>query len=275
MAINWDLQAVEVLEKLGCTGSGGQKYLEEFQQENGVKLPETLYTFLCAAWRSPLLRTADIWTYSAENRPMMYFLYEEVDEMIESDHEYWEEDPQEYEDNDYYKMWKLPREDWGTVVPNYLEIGSDAGAGVVVFGIRADELSKTDPPVYMQHEADPITLWNPISDSVSEYVMQVLCDVLVCSEYHTAKGVLEKTGWKFREFHRSLRGLPECGTPEEGTAFLQERGIDISNVRKHRSLYGVDAYICCGWEEDTQTLYIIKEDLGAPEQNALAVYTKA
>ena len=55
---------------------------------------------------------------------------------------------------------------------------------------------------------------------------------------------------------------------------MQERGIDLSGAKKYRSTYGSDAYIRCGWEEETRTLYIAKEDLGNPEQGTLAVFSK-
>ncbi len=274
MAVNWNLQAVEILEKLGCAGSGGQEFLEKFQRENGGKLPRQLFGFLRAAWNCPLFCTADIWTRDGKAAPSLHFFYEEIDEMIECDREYWEESPEECANNDYYQMSQIPREDWGTRVPDYLLIGSDYGAGVVTFGIRADSLDSDDPPVYMQHEADPITLWTLYSGSVSDFVMQVLCDVLSCSEYHTAQEVLTEAGWTFQEFRTSRRGLRECGTPEEGRTLLQERGIDLSGAKKYRSTYGSDAYIRCGWEEETRTLYIAKEDLGNPERGTLTVFSK-
>lgn len=271
MAVNWNLQAVEVLEKLGCTGTGGRETFEKFERENGVKLPKALFDFLCVAQNNPLFRTADIWT---KDRPFMYFFYEEIDEMIESDREYWEKNPKDCEENDYYKLSKIPRKDWEKHVPNFLVIGSDSAAGVVEFGVLAEDLAKEDPPVYMQHEADPITVWTLHNDTVSDYTMQVLCDVLACVEYYTAQQVLKKAGWTFQEYGAPRRGLPERGSLEEGWAILRERNVDVSGAKKHASLYGIEAYCCCGWDEEAQTLYVVRQDPKDPGENHFIIFSK-
>ena len=274
MAVNWNLQAVEILETLGCTGTGGRKVLDSFEKESGVKLPKKLYEFLCVAYNSPLFSTADIWTGKS---PALCFLYEEIDEMIESDHEYWEKNPADYVDNDYYQISQIPREDWGQKVSNYLLIGSDYGAGVVEFGIRTEDLDQDDPPVYMQHECDPITVWSLHNKTVSDYIMQVLCDVLSCCEYSTAQHVLEKAGWRFQEYKpaNQRQRKPAAGTLAEGQALLKERGVDLSQAVYCHSDYGSDAYCACGWDADTQTFYISREDREAPCWGNLLIFSKS
>ena len=99
----------------------------------------------------------------------MPFWKQSIQEWIDGDKEYWEKEPQKYADNEYYQFYKLPREKWGSRVENYLQIGSDFGAGISKLGIRLNEMS--------------------------DFLMRSICDVLCCGEYDTAARVLEKMGW--------------------------------------------------------------------------------
>lgn len=61
---------------------------------------------------------------------------------------------------------------------NYLQIGSDYAAGVVFYGIKENNLVLENPPVYMLHEADELSEWKLITNTLSEYLMCVLLDAL-------------------------------------------------------------------------------------------------
>ena len=114
MAVQYDVSAMELIRLFGCDkpASGG---LGE------GKMPALLEEFLRLAKDQPLFETSDFWSGGP------YFFYEDIEERIEDDEEYWEEDPEEYEEDEYYQMSKIPREQWGEHMPDYLQIGSDYG----------------------------------------------------------------------------------------------------------------------------------------------------
>ena len=150
MSIKYDLTAFEILKLLGYSNPIGKESLEVFKKENNLKLSSYLFEFLSVVYNNPLFATADIWN-------SLYFSYEDIEERIEEDKEYWAENPDEYIEDEYFKFSKTPKEQWSDYVPNYLQIGSDYSAGVVVFGICEKDLELENPPVYMLHEADEIT----------------------------------------------------------------------------------------------------------------------
>ena len=192
MSFRYDLTAIDILKLLGYTEPVGRDALLKTECEKNLKLPPILFEFWSLAADSPLFKTADIWT---KKRDFFWFSYDSIQEWIDSDKEYWEKEPQKYADNEYYQFYKLPREKWGSRVENYLQIGSDFGAGISKLGIRLNEIGQDNPPVYILIEGDTITGWNILDDHLSDFLMRSICDVLCCGEYDTAARVLEKMGW--------------------------------------------------------------------------------
>lgn len=249
MAIKYDLTAIEMLRLLGYTEPVGKMRLEEFEKENNVKLPSLLLEFLSLAWDNSLFSTADIWTTES---PFLFFFYEEIEEEIEERKEEWEENPEDCAEDEYFQLFQMPKEQWISHVSNYLEIGSDYAAGVVNFGIRTEDLTQENPPVYMLHEeADSLTDWKILDNSLLDYFMRVLCDVLVCVEYDTAKRVLQKAGWSFYEYDNL----------EETQQQLSQRRIDLSAMKKYSSLYDVDEFYRCCYDEEEKILFVIGNDM--------------
>lgn len=248
MALKFNLTATEILRLLGYTEPIGKIMLETFERENDLKFPPCLFEFLCLANQSPLFSTADIWT---ECEP--YFSYTDIEERIEEDKKYWQENPKDYAENEYFQYFQLPKEQWPTRVSNYLQIGSDYSAGVVTFGIRLEELQQENPPVYMLNEASSLEDWVQISDTLSEFLMSVMCDTLSCVMYDTAKNVLQKLGWNFQK----------CMDSEEVKKELLEKNIDLSAMKKYKSFYGNNVDAFCGYDEQTQTILVITTNADA------------
>ena len=250
MAIQYHPAPIDILKFLGCTERKGEMFLEDFASKNNIKLPPLLFDFLSLAWEHPLFRTSDLWVSDR-----LGFYYEELEETIEEWEEDWKEDPQAYEEDFLYQMSKIPKEQWPERVPDYLQIGSDYGAGVVTFGICVSDLDQPDPPVYRLHEADEENEWVLMDESLSMFLMRVLADTLSCSEYDTAMRVLEKAGW-------------QC-SKSESMSEAQERadklGIDLSKAAQCGALYAaaVTPDVCryC-YIEDKNTFFLLKDDTG-------------
>lgn len=219
MAFNYDIPILELLDILGCQPN------PDYQPD--PRLPALLNDFLSRAYKSPLFKTADIWT----EHPA-WTSYEVLEERVEEDREYYEEHPEELEEDDAFgPFFKLPKEEWPTLVENYLEIGSDYAAGVVQFGIREGDLDQPDPAVYMLHEEDAPTGWKHYSATLTGYLKDVLCDILCGESYHTGQNVLEKAGWTYTA----------CEKPADAPMIP--------------CIY--DQSVCCGYDPDTKTVLAI------------------
>lgn len=157
----------------------------------------------------------------------------------------------------YYQLYKLPKEKWGSYVPNYLQIGSDYGAGISKFGISLEEIEQVDPPVYILIEGYSITEWNMLDSHLSAFLMRSVCDVLSCGEYDTAADVLEKMGWVVDEAY-----------PEDFPA------LNMDALLKQRSEYGADAVCGCAYDEEKHLLIIAKIDRGDSRNSRIMTYRK-
>ncbi len=166
---------------------------------------------------------------------MAYFSYESIAESIDEDVGYWAEHAEEWADSEYYSFAQLPQSEWFTLVPNYLKIGSDYAAGIVEFAILEADLGQENPPVYMHHEADDERTWKRFSDTLSSFLMYILCAVLSCETYETAQEVLEDEGWEYIE----------CDKPE--------------NIgRQYDFIQGLS--VACGYDAETNTILSVLED---------------
>lgn len=249
----YKLSAVEILRVLGYTQPQTPEALrmaEEFEKQHHCKVPDCLKEYIQLAMDNPLLRTADIW--SGGQKPFWGFLYDEIEEMNEE------------EEDGYPGFFALPREKWKEKTADYLEIGSDYAAGVVTFGIRMDDIGKENPPVYMHHEANDIIQWEPLWETLSDYLLTVTCDALLGSAYRTAQKELENRNWKYDTYTKT----------DDVQKLLSEHRIRISDLHKIPSLYTANLeseYISCCYSKEEETLYLIK---AAGEQLEVSVLTK-
>ncbi len=254
MSFKYDLTAVEILKLLGYMEPVGKDALLQAEREKNLKLPFALFEFWSLAADSPLFETADIWT---KKRDFFWFSYDGIQEWIDGDKAYWEKAPQDYANNEYYQLYKLPKEQWGSRVPNYLQIGSDFGAGISKFGVCLDEIGQENPPVYMLIEGESLANWKIIDDHLSDFLMRSICDVLCCGEYDTGIDVLEKDGWTAEEVYQE--DFPD---------------LDMDALLKQKSMYGADAVCGCAYNEGKKLLLAAKVDKGDSRNCRMMAYRK-
>lgn len=256
MPVQYHPTPLDILRFVGCTEPNGKAELEKFQSDHGVKLPPLLFDFFSLAWGQPLFETSDIWT---TGRPAFRFSYESLEETIADWQEDWAANPSRYADNFCFQLSKVPKDQWPEHVPNYLQIGSDYSAGVATFGIRADDLTQPDPPVYILNEGSPETAWRVLDETLSLFLMRVLADVLTCAMYDTAREVLERASWRYDD---EIRDLPAARERAE------QLGIDLSKAALCGALYAAaDTPDVCRYcyVEEAETLFLLKEDTGNRE----------
>lgn len=249
MAVKYNLTPVEVLNLFGYTEPIAKEELELFEQDNHLKLPKLLFDFLSLVRNEELLSTSDIWV---DSDSLPYFSYQYIEDGIEDCKEDFD-DPEFCKGNAFYPYSKVPKERWPELVENYLQIGSDYAAGVVFYGIKEKELVLENPPVYMLHEADELTDWKLISNTLSEFLMCIVLDALAGVEYTTAEDVLSENGWEFLE--------EEYGDEQEVRGQLSKKNIDLSAMKKIMSCYGeVGSFYRCCFDEEERAFYLVIKD---------------
>lgn len=241
-SIQYDLSAIDILKILGYTEPQTKEtisIIDKFEEQYQKKVPEYLKTFILLAMDNPLLKTADIWT---NKQSFWFYFYDEIAEMNE-------------EDEDVFPEFShTPREMWHEKVEDYLEIGSDYAAGVVRFGIRVKDMNQKNPPVYMQHEADEITQWNLLYQTLSDYLLAITCDALFGFEYRTSQGELEEKGWEYQSYtYSSSENLQE-------QELLLKHKIKVSKLQKIQSMYYSSSKerIACCYKEKENILFLFQ-----------------
>ena len=245
MGIDYSPSAIRILELLGYAPVA-KKIVEEFEQTNKIILPRIFSKFLEYIIQNPLFSTADIWSTRDP-----YSFYSELEQLIEEDKETWAKNPEEYEDDEYYQLSQVPKEEWMDYIDDLLLIGSDYGAGIVTFGIDINEFDEEDPAVYIRNEANSIQDWELLSESLSEFLKMTVCDVLSCIEYPTAQEVLEKSGWKYHVYK----------DPNTAFKLLMEKSINLTEMETFPSIYESVQEVCCCYDDSENTLYVIRNDL--------------
>ncbi|MCI8808617.1 MAG: hypothetical protein HFF84_00585 [Oscillibacter sp.] len=245
--MQYSLTAAEILKRLGFQEPVGREYLNALKQECGIPLPRVYEEFMEVADNCLLLSTSDIWPGQMipfEQRPCL--LYSRLSEAEKAQ------------------------------TGDYLEIGSDYGAGIVTFGIRVEDLEQEDPPVYLQHEAEPVTQWRIAYEKLSGFLQEAVLNALALVDYGTAEEQAGGYGWEYTDYlmeywesHAEEDGEEE----EEDGSFVTEdtllqKGIDPSKVKWYECINGGKTFCCYDeaadvfytgrwdWEEEN-TLYTI------------------
>lgn len=254
--MKYSMSATEILKDFGYTEPIGREWIDKFKKENNITLPKVYEDFMEIAYNCKMLGTSSIWIGKKSGMNLSpYFFFDTIEEMIEEYAEEWEEDLESAEEDVLYQFSKLPREQWAEKADDYLQIGSDFGAGIVTFGIKNSDLTETDPPVYMQHEADERTEWKKTYDSVSQFLYEEVMFALLCKDYSTAEDALGEKGFEYTDLNED----EECDIME----VLEEKGVDTEEIQKYKPLvvYDEEHWICVA-DEEKETFFVgyINED---------------
>lgn len=230
--MQYHLTAGQILRLLGFGSQENRQSFEAMKQKLGLPLPQAYQEFMEVAWDCPLLATGDLW----------------VGQMIPS-----QMDPCPL----YHRLEPADR----AQICDYLEIGSDYGAGIVTYGIPMEQLTQQDPPVYLQHEADPVTQWRLAYDRLSDFLLENLLNALTLVAYETAEEALEEQGWQYTDYTMDYlethAGEAEDDDIEQDAAVteaaLVRLGIDPDQINWRTSIYEGRTFCC--YDEQNETFY--------------------
>lgn len=239
--MQYNLSAVEMLRILGYTQSTSTEWLEKLKQNNHINLPKTYTEFMELMADCPLLATSNLWVGRLERNsgipriPHTYYdaLLERIDDLKGR----WPKRPGKYE-RALYELSQLPAEQWKEKIGNYLLIGSDYANGMDTFGIPMEDMEKDDPPVYWHKDGDDLSIWKLESETLSDFLLNVLIEALACVDYQTAEYALETRGWRYQEYY-DLKKDDWVASK----SVLKRYGIDYSSVKKYKANSG--KVFCC------------------------------
>lgn len=238
--MQYNLSAVEMLRILGYTQSTCADWLEKLKQDNHINLPKAYTEFMELMADCPLLATSNLWVGKMERRgtpriPHTY--YDELSEMIDDRKGRWSKRHGKYE-HTLYELSQLPADQWPEKIANYFVIGSDYANGMGEFGICMEDMEKDDPPVYWHKDGDDFSKWKLENEALSDFLLNVLIEVLACVDYQTAEYELETRGWRCQEYY-DLKKDDWVASK----SVLKRYGIDYSTVKKYKANSG--KVFCC------------------------------
>lgn len=239
--MQYNLSAVEMLRILGYAQSTCADWLEKLKQDNHINLPKTYTEFMELMADCPLLATSNLWVGRLKRNSAVpripHTYYYELSERIEDLKGHWPKRPGKYE-RALYELSQLPAEQWQGKIGNYLVIGSDYASGMSTFGIRMEDMGKDDPPVYWHKDGDDLSIWKLESETLSDFLLNVLIEALACVDYQTAEYELETRGWRCQEYY-DLKKDDWVASK----SVLKRYGIDYSTVKKYKANSG--KVFCC------------------------------
>ncbi|MCI8861484.1 MAG: hypothetical protein HFI20_03225 [Lachnospiraceae bacterium] len=212
MGIRYDLSVSELMDFF-CVGEHcgfSEREIEAAEKRVGVSFPDCYRRFLLEYGKDNVNTR-----YNQMNTPEEIFTsYEAIRETLEE----WEEEFEDakrnggqadYADNEYFTLWQLSEEEWGSVTENYLLIWAE-NQGVWNAGYLVKDLQDgvADPPVYMSTEDDFVT-FKRCADSTDVFL----------------KGMLGEAAYGYHSKERYTK-LPEIEME------LAKRGIDTGRLEK-------------------------------------------
>jgi len=238
--VRYNLSAVEMLRILGYNQPTSGEWLEKLKQDYRISLPKIYTEFMELMADCPLLATSNLWVGKMEHRAVPripHTYYEELREMIDEREGRWSKRPSKHE-RALYELSQLPVAQWMETVNNYLIIGSDYASGMGEFGIHMEDLKRDNPPVYWHKEGDIFSAWKLESETLSDFLLNILIEAMACVDYQTAEYELEARGWRCQEYFDLKKGDWVASK-----SVLKRYGIDYSTIKKYKANTG--KVFCC------------------------------
>lgn len=150
-----------------------EEEITQAEQHIGAALPQVYRNFLKNYGKDSinsachrLLPPDEIDTsYQAIEEELEYDWKEEFEEVVQEGTE------EDYKDNEYFTLWKLPKEEWHTITDNYVLLWVE-NQGVWYVGYLLSDLKegKTNPPLYISTNDDFIT-FEKCKDTLEEFLL--------------------------------------------------------------------------------------------------------
>ncbi len=180
MKLKYNLTIDELMDFFCDKMSGGfsEQELSEAEQELGIKIPLAFRRFLLKYGKYEIKAAFDNIFSTPKEFITTYKMIDEILEDLENDfREAVQNGTQdEYAENEYFSLWKLPKEEWHTVTQNYLLVGCDS-EGIAYTGYLIEDIidGNEDAPVYMSCD-DEIIEFRKWTDNTEHFIIEMICE---------------------------------------------------------------------------------------------------
>lgn len=176
MEVKYKVDIKKTMNLYQSTHKGfSEKEIAEAEKRIGAKLPDN-YRFYLKQYGLDSINQAfhglrapiDIWTtYQIIKQDLEEEWQEEFEDAVKSGTQ------DEYKNNEYFTLWKLPVEEWHKVTDNYVLLWTE-NQGIWNAGYRLADLKSgnPDPLVYISTEDDFIT-FKKCTDSMEEFIQEM------------------------------------------------------------------------------------------------------
>lgn len=220
-----------------------QDKIAAVEQKYQITFPTLYKNYMLRCGKHPINDVQDHMCSPDEILSNYDYLSEDIDDYAEELAEMSEEEAQkacaEYK---IYQLCQLPREEWHTIVPEYI-LTAYENQGVWNAGyLRSDlENGVPNPPMYVSVEEDFIT-FKKAADDTEAFLKSIFFMAVWCMD----------SAWSFSDKDEAIRAL-------------QSRGMDISLVQKEGVNFYLDTdtnvlYACMVMSSDVVHLLIVEED---------------
>ena len=191
--MRYDLTAVDILKILGLLKPQNPeitKKYESLEAKLNLTFPKTYKNFLINASGLLFLKDTAVFLDDSKITTLNRVLRNECD----VDKQYYFR-VKSLEDSDGYAAYA--KED-------YLLIGSNTGQiwnqkdyewDAVMLGIRIRDLNKKNPPVYINYRYHNYLVWHKFCDTLSEFLLTAVLDVLIAKKDKVVSKELKNQGW--------------------------------------------------------------------------------
>ncbi len=220
----------------------------EAEKNIGVSLPDVYREFLL------LYGADDVNTFFNCIQPPeeIFTSYQAILEVHEECEEDYEESIQngneeEYEDNEYFKLWQLPMEKWDTITKNYVLIWCE-NQGVWYAGYLLSDLQNgvENPPVYISTDDDFI-IFEKFTSDTQEFLIEMLGHAL---------GYFGRDSYQFYNEKNEIR------------AFCLQNEIDLTRLQNEYSGY----YLGNCLDIENEILYYYSANLKRQSEQLIITY---
>lgn len=255
MSMRYDLTAADILKILGFLKPQNPeitKKYESLEEKLDLTFPKTYKNFLINASEILLLKNAAIFLDDNKITTLNHVLRNECDV-----------------DKHYYFRVKSLENSAGYDIcaeEDYLLIGSNTGQiwsredyewDAVMLGIRIRDLNKKNPPVYINYHYHNYMVWHKFCDTLSEFLLTAVLDVLTGKKNKAVLGELKNQGWN-RYQYKSIYDIQTLVHVKEiEQEKMKEPRRRVKSMAPPEDYDAAFSMSCC-YDKEENSLYLIQ-----------------
>lgn len=277
MSVRYDLTAADILRILGFSKVQNPETIKKYEaleKKLNLTFPKSYKNFLVDA--SELLLLKDSFLFLNEDKittlnnvfknkcdidKQYYFRIKSFEDISKYDTDIVEDDSEwdtDILENDY--EWEVD------ISEDYLLIGSNTSQiwdsddyewYAVMFGIRRKDLKKKNPPVYINYHYHNYKVWHKFCDTLSEFLLTIVCDALIGKQNKNVSKGLKSEGWNKYQYKNIYDIQTLLFVKEIELNKMKDTGRRVKSIAPPKDYSAAFLMSCC-YDKEEGSLYIIQ-----------------